>query len=69
MGFKIGTYRDAEIAQVKTTKGDAFGEFNLGSTIVLIFEAPANAEFDIHYGQRIKYGEKLFSINRHNVKS
>ena len=69
MGFKIGTYRDAEIAQVKTTKGDAFGEFNLGSTIVLIFEAPAEAKFDIHYGQRIKYGEKLFLVNKGNAKS
>lgn len=45
---------------MKTEKGAAFGEFNLGSTIVLIFEAPSDLECCVNYGQRIRYGERLF---------
>ena len=40
-------------------KGDAFGQFNLGSTIVLIFEAPKDFKFSVADGQRVKYGEAV----------
>ncbi len=40
-------------------KGDAVGEFNLGSTIVLLFEAPRDFSFDLQPGQRIRVGEGL----------
>ncbi|CAG2254370.1 PISD [Mytilus edulis] len=45
-------------------KGDMFGEFNLGSTIVLIFEAPRNFEFKVQTGQKVSYGQPL-GFNRH----
>lgn len=44
---------------VSLKKGDAFGEFRMGSTIVLVFEAPTNFHFNLAPGQRIKMGEAI----------
>ncbi|GME99260.1 unnamed protein product [[Candida] boidinii] len=40
-------------------KGEEIGGFELGSTIVLIFEAPKNFEFSLKENQIIKLGEKI----------
>ncbi|XP_034047818.1 phosphatidylserine decarboxylase proenzyme, mitochondrial isoform X2 [Thalassophryne amazonica] len=47
---------------VALQKGEAVGEFNLGSTIVLVFEAPSNFSFNVQTGQRIRVGEALGSL-------
>ena len=44
---------------VALQKGEAVGEFNLGSTIVLLFEAPKDFIFNLQPGQRIRVGEGL----------
>ncbi|XP_072227707.1 phosphatidylserine decarboxylase proenzyme, mitochondrial isoform X1 [Leuresthes tenuis] len=47
---------------VALQKGQAVGEFNLGSTIVLLFEAPRDFTFNLQPGQRIRMGEGLGSM-------
>ncbi|XP_035533970.1 phosphatidylserine decarboxylase proenzyme, mitochondrial-like [Morone saxatilis] len=47
---------------VALQKGEAVGEFNLGSTIVLLFEAPKDFIFNLQPGQRIRVGEGLGSL-------
>ena len=55
-----GTYFDKTFSSaVDAPKGSMFGEFNLGSTLVLIFEAPKGFQFKICEGQKIKYGEAI----------
>lgn len=44
---------------IKLKKGDCFGEFNLGSTIVLIFEAPHDFRFSLGQCRRVKVGRGL----------
>ncbi|XP_029025349.1 phosphatidylserine decarboxylase proenzyme, mitochondrial [Betta splendens] len=40
-------------------KGEPVGEFNLGSTIVLLFEAPKDFSFNLTPGQTVRVGEGL----------
>ncbi|KAI8984017.1 phosphatidylserine decarboxylase-domain-containing protein [Mycotypha africana] len=39
--------------------GDEMGGFYLGSTVVLVFEAPQNFKFNVTAGQKVKMGEAL----------
>ena len=46
---------------MKVEKGDPFGEFNLGSTIVLIFEAPDDFTWNLNGEDVVKVGMPLCS--------
>ena len=46
-------------------KGEYFGEFNLGSTIVLIFEAPEDFQFSLGgEGSKVKVGESITNMEQ-----
>lgn len=46
-------------APIPLEKGAPFGEFNLGSSIVMVFEAPKNFKFHLSAGQKIQCGNFL----------
>ena len=44
----------------KLSKGEYFGEFNFGSTIVLVFEMPSDQhQLSVVNGQKVKVGQAL----------
>ncbi len=44
---------------VNIEKGEEIGKFNLGSTIVLVFEASPDFEWKVEPGQAVKYRESI----------
>ena len=64
-----GTYSEAVYADASPllrgqplTPGQEMGGFCLGSTIVLVFEAPKTFEFYVHPGHRVKVGQRLGDV-------
>ncbi|CAF3779359.1 unnamed protein product [Rotaria sordida] len=57
--FRIWKEKFSTIKPIYFDKGDPFGEFKLGSCIVLIFQAPSTFHFIRHTGDKIRVGERL----------
>ena len=66
----VGTFEEAVYTAASPVlrgqplaKAEEMGGFCLGSTIVLVFEAPRDFEFVVRAGQRIKVGEKIGDVH------
>lgn len=51
--------KDVNLGCAQIRKGELFGEFRMGSTIVLLFEAPKDFQFSVSTGEQIKVGQAL----------
>ncbi|KAG5452165.1 phosphatidylserine decarboxylase 1 [Clonorchis sinensis] len=60
-GSEINPFIELNLSEASAlrSKGSEFGEFRLGSTIVLVFEAPTNATWCVSPGVRVRMGEAL----------
>jgi phosphatidylserine decarboxylase len=60
----LGTHIEQKVlkdcgGRVTYSRGTEMGGFKLGSTIVMVFEAPLDFKFDIEAGQKIRLGQPL----------
>lgn len=61
--IKMDGYEDLHFSQpIQAVKGELFGEFNFGSTIVLIFEAPPDFQFSVKRSERVRVGQALGDV-------
>ena len=64
----MGQFSDKQLSQgghdrgLRLAKGQRLGTFKMGSSIVLVFEAPTGFEFSVHPGDTVKYGQPLGHI-------
>lgn len=55
--------------ETQWSMGQEVGEFRMGSTVVLLFEAPKGFIFDVDAGQTIQMGQALGRIGVSQVDS
>ena len=65
--FRMGQFTEKQLGANETglplRRGDKVGYFILGSSIVLLFEAPKNFKFLVEPGQRVQFGQPLGKVH------
>jgi hypothetical protein len=52
---------------VNFVKGETIGWFEMGSTIVLIFEGPTNTVLHVEEGQKLRLGEEIVTLSNEKM--
>lgn len=62
--YQFGSFSDTPLSAggVALSRGDRVGVFKLGSSVVLMFEAPKGFKFVVKPGQKVFYGQPLGHI-------
>ena len=63
-GCSTACHERTDFGETWLDRGSEFGEFNLGSTIVLIFEAPSDSSFSVGPGDVTRVGRRIFKCER-----
>ncbi|KAG0151486.1 hypothetical protein CROQUDRAFT_712918 [Cronartium quercuum f. sp. fusiforme G11] len=61
-GFQEAIYDKGVLGGQVLNKGDEMGGFSLGSTIVLVFEAPERFRFEVKKGDLVKVGQGIGNV-------
>lgn len=61
---KRNRVNEEELNNLSLKKGELFGQFNMGSTIILLFEAPKDFKFEFAAGERVFVGQALSGAAR-----
>lgn len=56
---KRNRVNESGLDNIALKKGELFGQFNMGSTIILLFEAPRDFKFEFAAGERVCVGQAL----------
>ena len=66
---KYFRHRNGHSRGIRLKQGQAFGDFNLGSTIVLLFEAPRDFAFKFPPGSKVLVGKALGDRARKSLQN
>ncbi|XP_065192883.1 phosphatidylserine decarboxylase proenzyme, mitochondrial-like [Sycon ciliatum] len=64
--YMPGFYRDLKLSNVDLKHGSYVGRFVLGSTVAVVFEAPADFQFLVKAGDKVRFGQPVGSCGDAN---